>query len=97
MRDPTGTGADGLKKFTPWNSQPLDAWAQQYAEGSSIDLAGHRTHFIEEGSGDPVILVHGFFFDAFTWHSNVGALSASFRVIAPDLWGFGYSTREPLD
>jgi pimeloyl-ACP methyl ester carboxylesterase len=86
-----------MKKFIPWNSQELDAWAQKHAEGSFVDLAGHRTHFIEVGSGDPVILVHGFFFDAFTWHNNLDALSASFRVIAPDLWGFGYSTREPLD
>ena len=31
-----------MKKFTRWNSQPLDAWAQRYAEGSTVDLAGHR-------------------------------------------------------
>ena len=80
-----------------WNSQPLDEWAQKYAAGSFIDLDGRRTHFIDEGSASPVLLVHGFFYDSFTWHNNIDALSAAFRVIIPDLWGFGYSTREPLD
>jgi pimeloyl-ACP methyl ester carboxylesterase len=72
-------------------------WAKKYAEGKLIDLEGRRTHFIEAGSGEPVILVHGFAFDTFTWHNNFEALAANFRVLALDLWGFGYSTREPLD
>jgi len=81
----------------PWDSQPLDVWAKKYAEGEFVGLRGRRTHFIEAGSGEPVILVHGFFFDTFTWHNNIQALAANFRVLALDLWGFGYSTRERLD
>jgi pimeloyl-ACP methyl ester carboxylesterase len=83
--------------FIPWNSQPLDVWADKYAEGKFIGLEGRRTHFIDTGSGSPILLVHGFFFDSFTWHNNIEALADNFRVLAPDLWGFGYSTREPLD
>lgn len=86
-----------MTDFISWNSQPLELWAEKYAEGKFTDLGGRRTHFIEAGSGEPVILVHGFFFDSFTWHNNIDALAANFRVLAPDLWGFGYSTREPLD
>jgi pimeloyl-ACP methyl ester carboxylesterase len=86
-----------LVSFIPWNSQPLDAWAEKHAPGRFIDLDGRRTHYVERGSGEPIILVHGFFYDTFTWHNNIEALSEHFRVIAPDLWGFGYSTREPLE
>lgn len=86
-----------MTDYIPWDSQSLDVWAKKYAEGKLIDLEGRRTHFIEAGSGEPVILVHGFAFDTFTWHNNFEALAANFRVLALDLWGFGYSTREPLD
>lgn len=83
--------------FVPWNSQPLDEWAEKHAPGSFIDLDGHLTHYIEKGEGSPVILLHGFFYDTFMWHNNIEALAAYHKVYAMDLWGFGYSTREPMD
>ena len=86
-----------MNKFTPWNSQPLNEWAQKYAKGKFIDLDGKSTHYIEKGEGKPLILIHGFFYDSFTWHNNIDLLAEHFKVYALDLWGFGYSTREPLD
>lgn len=84
-------------RFVPWNSQPLDEWASKHAPGKFVDLGGHSTHFIEKGDGSPVILIHGFFYDTYMWHKNIDALAAQFKVYAFDLWGFGYSTREPMD
>ncbi len=86
-----------MKDPIPWNSQPLDKWAEKYAEGKIIDLEGRSTHYLDKGSGSPVILIHGFFYDSFTWHNNMDELAAKFRVLVLDLWGFGYSTREPLE
>jgi pimeloyl-ACP methyl ester carboxylesterase len=83
--------------FVPWNSRPLEAWAERYAEGRTVDLGGRRTHYVERGTGQPVVLVHGFNLDSSTWISNLDPLAARFRVIAPDLWGQGYSTRGPLE
>jgi pimeloyl-ACP methyl ester carboxylesterase len=83
--------------FIPWNSQPLEDWASKYAPGNFIELAGLSTHYIEKGSGEPVILLHGFFFDTYMWNKNIDILAERFKVYAIDLWGFGYSTREPLD
>jgi len=83
--------------FVAWNSQPLGAWTQRYAKGKTIDLDGHRTHYLELGHGNPVILLHGFFYDSYLWDPNVAALAARFKVYVMDLWGFGYSTREPMD
>ena len=45
------------------------------------------------GAGEPVILIHGFFFDSLLWCGNITALAKSYRVYAIDLWGFGYSAR----
>jgi pimeloyl-ACP methyl ester carboxylesterase len=83
--------------FIPWNSQPLEYWVSKYAHGKFIDLNGLSTHYIEKGSGDPIILLHGFFFDTYMWNKNIDALAEKFKVYAFDLWGFGFSTREPLD
>jgi len=86
-----------MSEFIPWNSQPLEEWTSKYASGNIIDLDGLSTHYIEKGSGKPVILIHGFFFDGNMWNKNIDALAQKYKVYAIDLWGFGYSTREPLD
>jgi len=86
-----------MRQFIPWNSQPLNEWAEKYAEGRFMDFDGHSTHYLEMGTGEPVILIHGFFYDTFTWHNNMNALAEHFKLFALDLWGFGYSTRKPLD
>ena len=86
-----------MAEFVPWNSQPLDEWAKKYATGKFITLDGHSTHYIEKGAGEPVILIHGFFFNSYMWNKNIDALASKFKVYALDLWGFGYSSREPMD
>jgi len=86
-----------MTKFIPWNSQPLDEWCRKYAPGKFINLSGHSTHYIEKGEGAPVILLHGWFHDSQMWSKNIDALAKAFKVYAVDLWGFGYSTREPVD
>jgi pimeloyl-ACP methyl ester carboxylesterase len=86
-----------MASFVPWNSQPLEEWARKHATGKFIILDGHSTHYIEKGAGEPVILLHGFFYDSYLWHNNIEALAERFKVYALDLWGFGYSSRDPLD
>lgn len=86
-----------MNKIIPWNSQPLDAWAEKYARGKFVELDGLQTHYIEKGEGEPVIVLHGFFFDTHLWDENIDALAERYKVYVPDLWGFGYSTRQRLD
>jgi pimeloyl-ACP methyl ester carboxylesterase len=52
-----------------------------------------------KGQGEPLVLVHGIYAgaSAFEWRRNFDALSASFRVYAPDLPGYGLSSRPPLE
>jgi len=86
-----------MSDFIPWNSQPYEEWSDKYAKGAFIDLDGRKTHYLEKGAGPPLILIHGFNFDSYTWVANIDALAAEFKVFAPDLWGLGYSTRDRLD
>ncbi len=48
-------------------------------------------HFVDQGAGIPIILLHGFPLDSRMWAAQIDALSADHRVIAPDLRGFGKS------
>lgn len=50
-----------------------------------------RLAYDDTGSGDCVVLIHGHPFDRTLWEPQVAALSADFRVLAPDLRGFGKS------
>ena len=86
-----------MANFISWSSQPLEEWSKKYARGKFIELDGLSTHYLEKGSGEPVILIHGFFFDTNMWNKSIDVLAEKYKVYAIDLWGFGYSTRKPLD
>jgi len=49
----------------------------------------------DAGSGECVVLIHGHPFDRTLWEPQVAALRGSFRVLAPDLRGFGASPVTP--
>ena len=55
--------------------------------------SGYRMHYVDEGTGEPVLFVHGTPTWSFEWRHIVRALSATHRCIAPDLLGFGLSDR----
>lgn len=57
----------------------------------TLDFDGVALQFEDEGSGEPVVLVHGFPFSADLWTPQRAALSATYRVITPNLRGFGGS------
>ncbi len=58
---------------------------------------GAKIHYVETGTGAPLILVHGLADDATIWDSVIPALSARFRVIALDQIGFGHSDKPLLN
>src|SRR6266851_1616738 len=52
---------------------------------------GFRMHYVDEGAGEPIILIHGEPTWAYLYRNFIPALSGHFRVIAPDHMGFGKS------
>jgi pimeloyl-ACP methyl ester carboxylesterase len=65
----------------------------------TIDAAGIETSYLEAGAGDPVIMLHGSgpgVSALANWQHNIPMLSQRFRVLAPDIVGFG-ATERPDD
>lgn len=60
------------------------------------DLAGLRLHYLDEGSGDPILLLHGEPTWAYLYRKMVRPLAGMGRVLVPDLIGFGRSDK-PTD
>lgn len=61
-----------------------------------VDVNGLKTHYIEAGSGAPVILVHGGGAGADgygNWRGTIPRLASEFRVIAVDMLGFGRTAK----
>ncbi len=70
-------------------------WQAPLPEGIIRDVAGAKVHYIDEGSGPPVVLIHGFAGSTFSWRFVIPDLAKAHRVIAIDLPGFGFSDRGP--
>jgi pimeloyl-ACP methyl ester carboxylesterase len=61
-----------------------------------LQAGPYRVHYLEAGSGTPVLLVHGLASNATQdWGRLVGPLGRRVHVFAPDLPGFGDSERPP--
>ena len=61
-----------------------------------VEQDGLRMHYVEEGTGDPVLLIHGEPTWGFLYRTMIPTIAEVGRVVAPDLFGFGRSDK-PLD
>jgi len=61
----------------------------------SIEIEGFHIAYVEGGKGDVLLLLHGFGANKDNWTRVARYLTPHFRVIAPDLPGFGESTADP--
>jgi len=65
-------------------------------QSNYIDIGGLKYHYLDEGSGDPVVMVHGNPTWSFYFRSLVSGLSGQFRTIVPDHMGCGLSDKPGL-
>ncbi|MDE1176087.1 MAG: alpha/beta hydrolase [Edaphobacter sp.] len=81
--------SDQLLRFSLW---------RQGIQSEEIDAGGFRLHYFEakpkQGAGTPLLLIHGLGARSEDWGRMIPALAASgFHVYAPDLPGYGRSSR----
>ncbi|XP_034533722.1 bifunctional epoxide hydrolase 2 [Notolabrus celidotus] len=75
---------------------PPSCSPEEVSHGYITLKPGVRTHYVEMGSGPPVLLCHGFPESWYSWRYQIPAIAAAgFRVLAPDMKGYGESTAPP--
>jgi pimeloyl-ACP methyl ester carboxylesterase len=78
---------------------PLKELEARYAAPTSrfMDIDGVRVHYIDEGSGPAVVLIHASFMNLRTWDSLAASLRGSHRVIRLDMLMAGLTGPDPKD
>jgi haloalkane dehalogenase len=62
-----------------------------------VEIHGSQIHYIDEGSGDPILFLHGNPTSNYLWRNIIPYLIPYGRCIAPDLIGMGKSDKPDLD
>uniref|UniRef100_A0A7N0ZSK2 AB hydrolase-1 domain-containing protein n=1 Tax=Kalanchoe fedtschenkoi TaxID=63787 RepID=A0A7N0ZSK2_KALFE len=78
--------AQGIEKL-PFKPEGYNYWMWR----------GHKIHYVVQGEGPPVVLIHGFGASAFHWRYNIPELAKHYKVYALDLLGFGWSEKALVD
>jgi pimeloyl-ACP methyl ester carboxylesterase len=58
-----------------------------------VTVNGIKLHYVRQGAGEPLMLIHGWPGFWYEWHHNIGPLAEHFDVIVPDMRGFAYSDK----
>ena len=74
-------GLDSIRNEYPWEGRWFDR------------REGLRMHYLDEGEGDPLVLVHGNPTWSFFWRHLVRGLSDRYRTVVPDHVGMGLSDK----
>jgi pimeloyl-ACP methyl ester carboxylesterase len=83
--------AAGLVAFTAWTARQVERKLPPC--GRFVDVDGARIHYLDEGSGPVLLLIHGLSGQLLNFaYSLLDRLKHDFRVVIPDRPGSGYST-----
>jgi len=61
-----------------------------------VEVKGSRMHYIDEGTGNPVLFLHGNPTSSYLWRNIIPHLTNDARCIAPDLIGMGRSDKPKI-
>ncbi|ANN19496.1 alpha/beta hydrolase [Amycolatopsis orientalis] len=83
--------ADAIESVRPaWVEDSLFPFESRF-----VAIDGHTVHYVDEGSGPTLLLLHGNPTWSFLWRDVISALRDDFRCVALDYPGFGLSTPKP--
>ncbi|MCC6553779.1 MAG: alpha/beta fold hydrolase [Polyangiaceae bacterium] len=58
-----------------------------------LDVDGQRMHYVDEGAGEPILMLHGNPTWSYLYRHFIADLREDFRCVAPDHLGFGFSDK----
>lgn len=70
------------------SSSATAAWQHRFIQVNHVNL-----HYVTQGEGELVILLHGFFEFWYSWRHQLPALAKHFKVVVPDLRGYNDSDK----
>ena len=80
--------------MSPATASVPEAWRREYPFQSHwLDLGGYRLHYVAEGSGPPLLMVHGNPTWSFLWRHLIRELRFDYRPVAVDHVGCGLSDK----
>lgn len=81
--------------YEPTDAPALPGWLERQMpfRRRAARIDGRLVHFVDEGEGRPVLLVHGNPTWSYLWRKVVPLLAPGLRVVAPDLLGLGLSDK----
>jgi pimeloyl-ACP methyl ester carboxylesterase len=65
-------------------------------QSSFVQTSDLRMHYLQAGTGEPVILIHGFPETSYEWRHQIPALAEHYAVFAPDTRGFGETDKPDI-
>ncbi len=65
-------------------------------ESKYIEVHGSKMHYVDEGSGDPILFLHGNPTSSYLWRNIIPHVTGLGRAIAPDLIGMGKSDKPDI-
>lgn len=68
-------------------------WRDYQAKQKVVELGPRFLSYVDEGQGEPMVLLHGIPTWGFLWSGLLPALAMTHRVLIPDMLGYGYSDR----
>jgi pimeloyl-ACP methyl ester carboxylesterase len=89
-----------LKDYMLHKSKHIDISAIRHLypfKSHYIKINGLNYHFLDQGSGDPVVMLHGNPTWSFYFRNLIKGLSSQFRTIVPDHMGCGLSDKPDID
>ncbi len=66
-------------------------------ESKFVEVEGSKLHYVEEGSGDPVLFLHGNPTSSYLWRNVIPHVSPLARCVALDLIGMGKSDKPDIE
>lgn len=79
--------------YLPYKTTPIEELTGK--ESTFIEVNGNTIHYTKQGTGKPLILVHGFAGSTYTWRYLIPLLTDHYTVYAVDVLGFGLSDKPP--